>query len=68
MKQNNILKETAQLNNTLRQQQTNKVDNQLNKLFSDLLNDVSSIITVLKKNERYLEDKRSNETAPKLNK
>ena len=55
MKQNNILKETAQLNNTLRQQQTNKVDNQLNKLFSDLLNDVNLIITVLKKNERYLE-------------
>ncbi len=54
--QQNLLGQTSQLNKTLRSKQSEKFEKRLEKFFADLRKDVQTILTILHKDERILDN------------
>ena len=55
-RQQNLVEETTQMNQKLRQRQSEEFDDQLDKFFKDLLRDVNSIRKIFKENKKFLEE------------
>ncbi len=53
-RQKNLTELTTQMNQKLRQQQTRKFEDQIDKLFKDLLNDITSISDIFMEDEKFL--------------
>jgi len=53
-RQKNLTESTTQMNQKLRQQQTRKFEDQLDKLFKGLLNDIISISDIFREDEKFL--------------
>ncbi|HIF03302.1 MAG TPA: hypothetical protein EYQ84_08445 [Nitrospinaceae bacterium] len=53
-RQQNLVETTSQMNQKLRQQQSQIFESQINKLFKDLMRDIDSILNIFKKDKNFL--------------